>query len=98
MTDLRTEKIRQLSEGRVANKGKIIIEAFGLIIKEDITDNPAQTLQKYKDRMQCFVNIKGIETYCFDNIPVLEIYPLQTEIEGNIMTAKQNYRVLWEGV
>ena len=102
MLDLRTEKISQLSQAMTKSKDKIIIEAFGLIIKEDITDDPVQVLQKYKDRMQCFVELdryhKGIETYCFDNIPVIEIYPLQTEMEGTIMTAKQNYRVLLEGV
>lgn len=97
MTNLRTQAARQLSEGLSSNKDKILIEAFGLIIKEDVTDNPIEVLSKYKGRMQCFVNHKGIETYCFDNIPVIEIYPLQTEMEGNIMTAKQNYRVLWKG-
>lgn len=98
MTNIIQEKARQLSEGMIKSKDKIIIEAFGLVIKEDITDNPVQVLSKYKDRMQCFVDYKGIETYCFDNIPGIEIYPLQTEMEGNIMIAKQNYRVLLEKV
>lgn len=97
MISLIREKTRQLSESLSVSKDKILIEAFGLVIREDITDNRIETLSKYKGRMQCFVNHKGIETYCFDNIPVIEIYPLQTEMEGNIMTAKQNYRMLWRG-
>lgn len=97
MISLIREKTRQLSESLSISKDKILIEAFGLVIKEDITDNPIETLSKYAGRMQCFVNHRGIETYCFDNIPVIEIYPLQTEMEGNIMTAKQNYRMLWKG-
>lgn len=98
MNDLRTEKALQMSQAMTKSKDKIIIEAFGLIIKEDITDNPTEVLSKYKGRIQCFVNHKGVETYYFDNTPVIEIYPLQTEMEGNIMTAKQNYRVLLEDV
>lgn len=98
MTNIIQEKARQLSEGMIKSKDKIIIEAFGLVIKEDITDDPIQVLSKYKDRLRCFIDHKGIETYCFDNIPGIEIYPLQTEMEGNIMIAKQNYRVLLEKV
>lgn len=97
MDNLITEKLRQLSEGMSSSKDRLLIEAFGIIIKEDITDNPVQVLSKYKGRMHCFVNHKGIETYCFDNVPVIEIYPLYTEMEGSIMTAKQNYRMLWKG-
>lgn len=97
MISLIQQKARQLSESLSASKDKTLIEAFGLVIKEDVTDTPIETLSKYKGRMQCFVNHKGIETYCFDDIPVIEIYPLQTEMEGNIMIAKQNYRMLWKG-
>lgn len=67
-------------------------------VRTDIINNLSQAMTKSKDRIQCLVNHKGIETYCFDNIPVIEIYPLQYDVEGNIMTAKQNYRVLLEDV
>lgn len=94
ITDYRKQYIEQIQ----SKKENLILDAFAPLVEGDITG--------YKGRLHCIVNHKGIETYCLDEIPVIEIHPLTWETDydgicswdsGPKLTACYQYRILWRG-
>jgi hypothetical protein len=89
------DKAAQLSQAVAENKNKILMEAFGF--KESYNIQEAfEFISQYKNKLSCRVNYEGVETYFYEDFPMVEIYPLQTSFEDGILTTTQNYKVLWK--
>jgi len=89
--DLRAGYVRKL----IDQKEKLIEEAFRLLIGDD-------DIKLYKGRLHCLVNPAKDETYTLDEIPVIEIHPMEFKNEYNeqgdpTLTAYYNYRILYKG-
>jgi len=88
-TNSRQDYARQL----VSEKNKVIESAFLPLIKGNLTD--------YKGRLHCIINHDKIEMYTLDEIPVLEIYPMDFKHEYDEfgqykLTAFYKYKILYE--
>lgn len=92
--DYRKQYVEQLQ----SQKENLILDAFKALVQGDI--------KAFKGRLHCIVNHKGIETYCLDETPVIEIHPLtwDTDYDGILswdsgpkLTACYQYRILWRG-
>lgn len=95
MKTILQEKVEQLSIAMAESKNKILMEAFGFKETYDVQE-AFEFIFKYKDKLSCRVDYKGVETYFYEDFPMVEIYPLQTSVDDGIMTATQNYRILWK--
>lgn len=89
--DLRAGYVRQM----IDQKEKLIEEAFRLLIGDE-------DIKIYKGRLRCLVNPAKVETYTLDDIPVIEIYPMEFKNEYNeqgdpTLTAYYSYRILYKG-
>ncbi len=89
--DLRAVYARQM----IDQKEKLIEEAFRLLIGDD-------DIKIYKGRLHCLVNPAKVETYTLDEIPVIEVHPMEFKNEYNehgdpTLTAYYNYRLLYKG-
>ena len=89
--DLRAGYARQI----IDQKEKLIEQAFRVLIGDD-------DIKIYKGRLHCLVNPAKVETYTLDEIPVIEIHPIEFKDEHNekgdpTLTAYYNYRILYKG-
>lgn len=89
--DLRAGYVRQI----IDQKEKLIEEAYRLLIGN-------QDIKFYKGRLHCLINPAKVETYTLDEIPVIEIHPMEFKNEYNeqgdpTLTAYYNYRILYKG-
>lgn len=89
--DLRAGYARQL----IDQKEKLIEKAFRLLIGDE-------DIKLYKGRLHCLVNPAKVETYTLDEIPVIEIHPMEFKNEYNeqgdpTLIAYYNYRILYTG-
>ncbi len=88
--DLRAGYVRKL----IDQKEKLIEEAFRLLIGDE-------DIKLYKGRLHCLVNPAKVETYTLDEIPVIEIHPMEFKNEYNehgdpTLTAYYRYRILYK--
>lgn len=95
MSSLIQDKAREISQTVAENKNKILMEAFGFKEFYNVQES-FDFIFKYKDKLSCRVDYKGVETYFYEDFPMVEIYPLQTPFQGGILTTTQNYKVLWK--
>lgn len=78
----------------ISEKDKLIKSAFLPLLKGNLTD--------YKGRLHCIISHDKIEMYTFDEIPVIEIHPMEFKHEYDEfgeykLTAFYNYRILYNG-
>lgn len=88
--DLRASYARQM----IDQKEKLIEEVFRLLIGDE-------DIKLYKGRLHCLVNPAKVETYTLDEIPVIQIHPMEFKNEYNekgdpTLTAYYNYRILYK--
>ncbi len=89
------DRRQQYVEQVVSQKEKLIEEAFRLLIGDE-------DIKLYKGRLHCLVNPAKVETYTLDEIPVIEIHPMEFKNEYNehgdpTLMAYYNYRILYKG-
>ncbi len=90
-----TEDLRTTCMGELIDqKEKLIEETFLPLIGGTILMNRA--------RLTCIVSHDKVETYYLDNIPVIEIHPMEFKHEYNeqgdpTLMAYYNYRILYKG-
>lgn len=89
------DRRQQYVEKIVSQKEKLIEEAFRLLIGDD-------DIKLYKGRLRCLVNPAKVETYTLDEIPVIEIHPMEFKHEYDEsgeykLIAYYDYRILYKG-
>ena len=80
----------RLADGILAKKEDLLRKAITHNIGSD-----GWTLEEIKGRCHFLVDGDNKETFCMDEKPMIEFYPVASKCEGNILTASQAYRILY---
>ena len=87
MFDPRQEIVEKTSQSLAKQKDDILLDLLIARFGE------GALVADYLKRISV-LDVRGTETYFIDNIPVLQFFPVESEVVDNVITYKMNWSLL----